>query len=96
MKATFYALASTYGFLTPELWRETVFTKSPLQEYSGELSWHGQVALPDCHGTAGWQCVMASVTAGESSGVAELQQRCGAGGQAVGSVAAGGGGEQWQ
>lgn len=24
------------GFLTPDLWRETVFTKSPLQEYSGE------------------------------------------------------------
>ena len=35
VKATFYALAATYSFLTPELWRETVFVKSPLQEYSG-------------------------------------------------------------
>lgn len=31
VKATFFALAGTYGFLTPDLWRETVFTKSPLQ-----------------------------------------------------------------
>lgn len=38
MKATFYALAATYGFLTPDLWRETVFTKSPLQEYSDFLA----------------------------------------------------------
>lgn len=38
MKATFYALANTYGFLTPDLWRETVFTKSPLQEYSDFLA----------------------------------------------------------
>ena len=34
VKATFYALSATYGFLTPELWRPTVFTPSPLQEYS--------------------------------------------------------------
>ncbi len=38
VKATFYALANTYGFLTPDLWRETVFTKSPLQEYSDFLA----------------------------------------------------------
>ena len=31
-QATFYALRATYGFLSPELWRETRFTKSPLQE----------------------------------------------------------------
>ena len=45
VKATFYALAATYSFLTPELWRETVFVKSPLQEYSG--AWGGTaVPLP--------------------------------------------------
>jgi len=38
IKATFFALAATYGFLTPELWRETVFTKSPMQEYSDFLA----------------------------------------------------------
>jgi small subunit ribosomal protein S2e len=37
VKATFFALASTYGFLTPDLWRETVFTRGPLQEYSDLL-----------------------------------------------------------
>ncbi len=37
-QATFFALAATYGFLTPELWRETVFTKSPMQEYSDFLA----------------------------------------------------------
>ena len=31
VKATFNALAKTYGFLTPDLWRETKYTKSPLQ-----------------------------------------------------------------
>lgn len=31
VKATFYALSASYGFLTPELWRETVFSKNPLQ-----------------------------------------------------------------
>lgn len=31
VKATFNALAKTYGFLTPDLWRETKYTKAPLQ-----------------------------------------------------------------
>jgi hypothetical protein len=31
VKATFFALSKTYGFLTPDLWRETKYTKSPLQ-----------------------------------------------------------------
>jgi small subunit ribosomal protein S2e len=38
VKATFYALAKTYGFLTPDLWKETALTKSPLQEYTDFLS----------------------------------------------------------
>ena len=37
-QATYNALASTYGFLSPELWRETKFQKSPLQDFSDFLS----------------------------------------------------------
>lgn len=36
VKATFNALALTYGFLSPDLWRETKYTKSPLQVCWGE------------------------------------------------------------
>ena len=35
IKATFDALSRTYGFLTPDLWRETRFTKPPAQEFTG-------------------------------------------------------------
>jgi small subunit ribosomal protein S2e len=35
VRATFYALASTYGFLSPDLWTETKYTKAPLQEFTG-------------------------------------------------------------
>ena len=38
MQATFAALQSTYGFLTPELWRETKFQKSPMQEFTDFLA----------------------------------------------------------
>jgi len=37
VKATFSALQATYGFLTPDLWKETVLTKTPYQEYSDYL-----------------------------------------------------------
>ena len=37
-QATFYALRHTYGFLSPELWRETRFQKSPLQEFTDFLA----------------------------------------------------------
>jgi small subunit ribosomal protein S2e len=37
VKATFAALASTYGFLTPDLWRETKLTKAPFQEFTDFL-----------------------------------------------------------
>ena len=38
MKATFEALRSTYGYLTPDLWRPTHFVKPPFQEWSDYLS----------------------------------------------------------
>jgi len=37
VKATFAALCNTYGFLTPDLWKETKLTRSPYQEYSDFL-----------------------------------------------------------
>merc|ERR1712228_1072777 len=38
MKATFAALKATYGYLTPDLWRPTHFTKPPFQEYTDHLA----------------------------------------------------------
>lgn len=38
VKATFYALSHTYGFLSPDLWAETKYTKSPLQEFTDFLA----------------------------------------------------------
>jgi small subunit ribosomal protein S2e len=38
IKATFDALSRTYGFLTPELWRETRFSKPPAQEFTDFLA----------------------------------------------------------
>lgn len=38
VQATFYALQATYGFLTPELWKETRFSKSPMQEFTDFLA----------------------------------------------------------
>jgi len=37
-KATFFALSKTYSFLTPELWRETKFSKTPNQEHTDFLA----------------------------------------------------------
>ena len=37
LKATFVAVAHTYGFLTPNLWAEKKLTPSPLEEYSDIL-----------------------------------------------------------
>nr|6W2S_D Chain D, uS5 [Oryctolagus cuniculus]6W2T_D Chain D, uS5 [Oryctolagus cuniculus] len=36
-KATFDAISKTYSYLTPDLWKETVFTKSPYQEFTNHL-----------------------------------------------------------
>uniref|UniRef100_A0A7N5KKT7 Small ribosomal subunit protein uS5 C-terminal domain-containing protein n=1 Tax=Ailuropoda melanoleuca TaxID=9646 RepID=A0A7N5KKT7_AILME len=33
-KATSEAIPKTYSYLTPDLWKKTVFTKSPYQEFS--------------------------------------------------------------
>ncbi|GBF93682.1 40S ribosomal protein S2 [Raphidocelis subcapitata] len=38
VRATFHALASTYGFLSPDLWQETKYTKAPLQEFTDFLA----------------------------------------------------------
>jgi small subunit ribosomal protein S2e len=37
IKATYYAIAKTYGYLTPDLWTPTVFLKSPYQEHTDFL-----------------------------------------------------------
>jgi small subunit ribosomal protein S2e len=37
-KATYAAISRTYSFLTPDLWKETVFSKSPYQEHTDFLS----------------------------------------------------------
>ena len=44
-KATYAAIGKTYGYLTPDLWKETVFSKSPYQEYTDFLM-KVQVAKP--------------------------------------------------
>jgi len=37
VKATFYAIRNTYGFLTPNLWKEQKFLKTPYQEFADFL-----------------------------------------------------------
>ena len=37
LKATFVAVAHSYGFLTPNLWKETRLARSPLEEFSDVL-----------------------------------------------------------
>lgn len=37
LKATFAAVVNTYGFLTPNLWKETPLTRNPLEEFSDVL-----------------------------------------------------------
>merc|ERR1711939_1207108 len=37
LKATFVAVSNTYGFLTPNLWKETKLIRSPLEEYGDVL-----------------------------------------------------------
>ncbi|XP_036611777.1 40S ribosomal protein S2-like [Trichosurus vulpecula] len=36
-KATFDAISKTYSYLTPDLWKKIVFTKSPYQEFTDHL-----------------------------------------------------------
>ena len=42
LKATFQAIATTYGFLTPDLWTETRFSKTPFEQYSHVLAKKGK------------------------------------------------------
>jgi len=37
LKATFIAVSNTYGFLTPNLWKETKLIRSPLEEFGDVL-----------------------------------------------------------
>jgi len=37
LKATFVAVGNTYGFLTPNLWKETKLIRSPLEEFGDVL-----------------------------------------------------------
>ncbi|KAJ0098939.1 hypothetical protein Patl1_20532 [Pistacia atlantica] len=51
VKATFECLLKTYGFLTPDFWRETRFVKSPFQEYTDLLAKPtGKLLIADDHG----------------------------------------------
>lgn len=37
LKATFVAVGNTYGFLTPNLWKDTKLNRSPLEEFGDVL-----------------------------------------------------------
>jgi small subunit ribosomal protein S2e len=37
LKATFVAVGNTYGYLTPNLWKETKLIRSPLEEFGDVL-----------------------------------------------------------
>ncbi|KAG0468317.1 hypothetical protein HPP92_017645 [Vanilla planifolia] len=47
VKATFNCLMKTYAFLTPDLWIETRFAKSPFQEYTDLLARPTKALLDD-------------------------------------------------
>uniref|UniRef100_A0A2K6LU82 Small ribosomal subunit protein uS5 n=2 Tax=Rhinopithecus TaxID=542827 RepID=A0A2K6LU82_RHIBE len=45
-KATFDAISKTYSYLTPDLWKKIVFTKSPYQEFTDHLvKTHSRVSV---------------------------------------------------
>ncbi|KFO34005.1 40S ribosomal protein S2 [Fukomys damarensis] len=49
-KATFDAISKTYSYLTLDLWKETVFTKSPYQEFIDHLvKTHTRVSVQKTH-----------------------------------------------
>ncbi|XP_011020354.1 PREDICTED: 40S ribosomal protein S2-3-like [Populus euphratica] len=50
VKATFDCLLKTYGFLTPDFWKETRFVRSPFQEYTDLLAKPtSKVLITDIH-----------------------------------------------
>ncbi|KAK7816008.1 hypothetical protein U0070_014221 [Myodes glareolus] len=45
-KTTFDAISKTYSYLNPGLWKETVFIKSPYQEFTDHLvKTHSRVSV---------------------------------------------------
>jgi small subunit ribosomal protein S2e len=46
VKAAYFACIATYSYLTPDLWPETVFTKSPYQEWTDFLKDTATVQRP--------------------------------------------------
>uniref|UniRef100_H0XTV3 Small ribosomal subunit protein uS5 n=1 Tax=Otolemur garnettii TaxID=30611 RepID=H0XTV3_OTOGA len=53
-KATFDVISKTYCYLTPELWKESVFTTSPYQKFNDHLLMtHTRVSLQRTQGLAG-------------------------------------------
>uniref|UniRef100_A0A8C6QQU1 Small ribosomal subunit protein uS5 n=1 Tax=Nannospalax galili TaxID=1026970 RepID=A0A8C6QQU1_NANGA len=52
-KATFDAISKTCSYLTPDLWKETVFPKSPYQEFTDHLvKTHTRVSVQRTQGPA--------------------------------------------
>jgi len=45
VKATFIAISRSYGYLTPDLWKETALHKVPFQEFSDFLLTSGKAAV---------------------------------------------------
>lgn len=45
IKACFFALRKSYGFLSPELWKETHFLRSPYQEHTDFLAHSDKVVV---------------------------------------------------
>jgi small subunit ribosomal protein S2e len=45
VKATFDALSRTYGYLTPDLWKETRLLRTPYQEHTDHLSATGKTKV---------------------------------------------------
>jgi small subunit ribosomal protein S2e len=44
-KATFDTTSKTYSYLTPDLWKETVFAKSLYQEFTDLVKTHTRVSV---------------------------------------------------
>uniref|UniRef100_A0A0D9SCA5 Small ribosomal subunit protein uS5 n=1 Tax=Chlorocebus sabaeus TaxID=60711 RepID=A0A0D9SCA5_CHLSB len=52
-KATVDAISKTYSYLTPDLWKETVFTKSPYQEFTDHfVKTHTRVSMQRTPGSS--------------------------------------------
>lgn len=60
-KATFDAISKTYSYLTPDLWKETVFTKSPYQVCT-EPTWAVMVMSGFCVTRLSAFCSRSSLT----------------------------------